>query len=204
MTKLENQRPARRLRLALRGRAGQVLYCALIALALTAIAFAAESYRSGRGTRAETAALPAVELAAPEATDAQEPPRAPEGAELVRAWTERPAWNGELGLWEAHPAVDYRIPGNEVACLCPGVVRAVGVSGALGGYVEVESGELLLRYASISPREGLQPGDALAAGEAVGFADASLPGECALGPHLHLEAYQDGEAVDYSALLPGD
>lgn len=193
-----------RLRSLLLGRGGQIAYYAAVALALTAIAAAAEHYRDGRGEEAQTPALPAVEFSqSPQEAEAAEP-CAPQGATCLRGYSDCPEWSNALGLWEDHRAVDYRLNDGTVECLCPGVVRTVGVSGACGGFVEVVSGELLLRYASISPREGLAPGDKLRMGEALGRADANMPGEASLGAHLHLEASIDGESADFAALTAGD
>lgn len=194
---------AARLRAALRKRGGAIAYYACVALALAAIAVAAERYRGEKKAAEEGAALPAVEFSAPEEEREEEKPAIPESWAILRGYAEAPAWNAALGLWECHPAMDLR-PDGAVACLCAGTVRGVGKSGALGGYVEVESGELRMRYASISPREGLEPGDELEIGDAIGTADASLPGEANLGPHLHLEAWLDGRPVDFAALADGD
>lgn len=192
------------MRALLRGRGGQIAYYAAVALALAAIAAAAERYRDGRGGQAEAPALPAVEFSQPQQDVEAAAPRAPEGATCLRGYSDCPEWSSALGLWEDHRATDYRLNGDAVACLCSGVVRTVGVSGTYGGFVEVESGELLLRYASVAPREGLKPGDKLRVGEALGRADASLPGEASLGAHLHLEAILNGESADFAALTAGD
>ena len=199
-----NPRPAAgRLWAAIRERQGQIAYYACVALALIAIAVAAERYRGGEDRR-QDAALPAVEFSTP-APEEEAPARPfiPEGWVILRGYSDAPVWNEALGLWESHPATDVR-PDGEALCLCAGTVRGVGESGALGGYVEVESGELILCYASIAPREGLKPGDELDVGDTIGAADASLPGEAVLGPHLHLEARLNGRAVDFETIIAGD
>lgn len=194
---------AGRIWAALRGHGGAIAYYACVALALVAIAAAAERYRGAGKEAREGAALPAVEFSTPEAEEEEAHQSVPEGWAVLRNYAETPAWNAALGLWESHPATDYR-PDGEAICLCAGTVRGMGRGGALGGYVEVESGELLIRYVSVSPREGLELGDELEAGDAIGTADASLPGEASLGPHLHLEAWLDGRPVDFAALAAGD
>lgn len=195
-----------------RARRGEIAYYSAVALALAAIAFAAEAYRGDRVHEDAAPSLPAAELAAEahrnagdESTgdaDAEEEagaPALPEGAELMRGYSSEPAWNPELGMWENHPAADYRVPGGEVGCLLSGTVRGVERGGARGGCVEVESGGRILRYASLEPRADLEPGDKLAAGEPVGRASDSMPGEAALGPHLHLEWTEGGAHVDVTA-----
>lgn len=204
MGRARMRRACRRLREALRTHGGQLAYYGGIALALAAIAFAAERYRGEREAEPQAPSLPAVEFAPPAEEAEKVELRMPADMELLRGYSEVPLWNAALGQWESHAALDYQVAGGAVESLSAGVVRAVGKSGAYGGFVEVDCGEILLRYASILPREGLEPGDELEPGEEIGTADASLPGELGLGPHLHLEAVAEGRAVDYSSLAAGD
>lgn len=186
----------RRLLRAVRSHGGEIAYYACIALALTALAFGAERFRRERAAAPEPAALPAVDFAGNAAEDAVEEdaaPALPEGAEVLRAYSDAPAWSGALGLWESHPAIDCRLPGGEVCCLLPGTVRAV----ERGSCVEVDCGDVTLRYASILPRADLAAGDALEAGELIGSASDAMPGEAALGAHLHLELIRGGEPLDF-------
>lgn len=188
-----------------KSRAGQIGYYACIALALTAIAFAAERYRGDRGIKTPAPALPAVELSVPEQAEEEEALLcAPEGAEVLRAFAGAPEWNGALVMWETHAAVDYRLEGNAVTSLSTGVVRTVGESGVYGGFVEIECGEWLLRYASIVPREEIAPGDAVKIGDPIGTANDSMPGEAGLGAHLHLELMRGEIYEDFVACTNGD
>ena len=194
----------RRFAASARAHGREIAYYGGVALALTAIAFAAEQYRGGRGEDPAAPALPVVELSVPaEAEEEEDAFHAPEGAEILRAYAAEPEWNGSLGLWETHAAVDYRLEGDEVVCLGAGVVCTVGRSGVYGGFVEVDCGDVLLRYASIAPRAGLAPGDALEAGDAIGTADASMPGEAGIGAHLHLEAVCGGAYEDFTMRAGG-
>ena len=186
----------------MRRRRGGIAYYGGVALALAAIAFAAERYRAEPEGAAVEPVLPAVELAEPAQAEEEESLYLPEDVELLRNYSRIPEWNGELRLWETHAAVDYRM--DEVASLSAGLVRTVGRSGVYGGFVEVEWGEYLLRYASIAPREGLSPGDVLKAGDPIGEADASMPGEATDGAHLHLELLLDGNCEDFAARARGD
>lgn len=189
------------------GRLGQFIYCLSIALVLIIVAFAAERYRNENSlSNLDVPVLAVGEIAPHEVAPEGETIalRAPEGGELLRGWSEKPMWDDELRSWESHRAADYRLKDDAVVSLSAGTVRGVGVSGALGGYVEVACGELLLRYCSVKPAEGLKVGDALQPGELIGSADASLPGESALGHHLHLEVLRGGEELDFISLLNGD
>ena len=177
----------------------EIAYYGGVALALTAIAFAAERYRGGQLPAPAASALPAVELttASSEAAEQEIIFHLPEGAEVLRAYAAKPQWNAALGLWESHEAVDYRLSDDTVTSLSAGTVRTVGKSGVYGGFVEVECGEYLLRYASIAPCSNLMPGDVLKIGDTIGSADTSLPAESALGAHLHLELICEDAYADF-------
>lgn len=177
---------------------GRIAYYTAVALVLTAIAFAAEAYRSGD---AGELTLPAREIAPVlrQSGPAHEILRS-ENMEVLRSYTEGLQWNRELGHWEGHAAVDYRLDGGGVVCLEAGTVQTVGESGIYGGFVELACGNRLYRYASITPDESLRAGERIRAGEAIGMADDSMPGEAYLGAHLHLEVVEDGKAADFESL----
>ena len=178
---------------------GRIAYYALVVVALCAIARAAEIYR------ADIAAEDALVLPAVDVLEVEEPAPEillPEEWKLLRGYSDEPQWRSELGMWETHPAVDYACAG--VLCLQEGIVRTVGESGVYGGFVEVESDGALMRYASIEPAEGIEPGAALEMGDLIGTADASMPGEADAGAHLHLELYLDGGAADFAEYTAAD
>ena len=178
---------------------GRIAYYALVVVALCAIARAAEIYR------ADIAAEDALVLPAVDVLEVEEPAPEillPEEWKLLRGYSDEPQWRSELGMWETHPAVDYACAG--VLCLQDGIVRTVGESGVYGGFVEVESDGALMRYASIEPAEGIEPGAALEMGDLIGTADASMPGEADAGAHLHLELYLDGGAADFAEYAAAD
>ena len=197
-------RGLRRIPPFLKKNGGRIAYYGLVVLALCAIARAAEVYRSG--SREEALVLPEAYALDVIATEQEEDSatQIPEAWKLLRGFSGEPQWRAELGMWEAHPAVDYDCGDAGVLCLRDGVVRTVGESGVYGGFVEVESDGMLMRYASIEPADGLEPGLALEAGDAIGTADASMPGEADAGAHLHLELYLDGEAVDFVQYAAAD
>ena len=181
-----------------RGHAGRAAYYGAIAIALCAVGWAAEQYRTENPSETDALILPAadVQLALPAKPEAKI--YLPEGAEALRAYAATPEWNGALGLWAAHTGVDYFLPGGAVESLSAGTVRTVGESGIYGGFVEVESGEYLLRYASIAPDAALVPGAEIAAGARIGTADNSMPAEANMGAHLHLELERAGKNVDFA------
>ena len=179
---------------------GEIAYYAGVLLVLGILAGAAEAYRGDRQAE-ETHILPAVELTLPE-----EPSEAQFSLQgdmrRIALYSGEPVWNGELGCWQTHTAVDYACPDGTVYALAGGEVLSVGESGVYGGYVEQMCGNILLRYCSIVPCEGIEPGMPLKKGEELGSASDSMPGESHLGQHLHLEASRDGELINYEMLLP--
>ena len=190
------RRCARRIRDFMKRNGGRIAYYGLVVAALCAIARAAEIYR------ADNAAEDALVLPASDAMDVLETEEpapqvlCPEDWRLLRGFSDAPQWRSELGMWETHPAVDYAC--ESVLCLQDGIVRTVGESGVYGGFVEVESGGVLMRYASIEPAEGIEPGVALELGDAIGTSDTSMPGEADAGAHLHLELYLGDEVADFA------
>lgn len=196
------RRGTRRMIDFIRKNGGRIAYYALVTVALCAIARAAEIYRADNAAE-DALVLPAVD--ALDVLEVEQPaPEVllPEDWKLLRGFTDSPQWRAELGMWEAHPAVDYAC--EIVPCLREGIVRTVGESGVYGGFVEVESDGVLMRYASITPAEGIKPGVALGVGNEIGTADASMPGEADAGAHLHLELYLDGGAADFAEYAAAD
>ena len=178
---------------------GRIAYYGAVALVLTAIAFAAETYRSGD---AGELILPAQEIAPvlQQSQPAQEIFRSADMT-VLRGYSNGLIWNRELGQWESHPAVDYRVEDGAVSCFEAGTVQTVGESGRYGGFIELQCADgRLCRYASIEPLEGIHAGEKIRAGEIIGVANDSMPGESYLGPHLHLEVIADGKTADMESL----
>ena len=177
---------------------GRIAYYGGVLTVLAALAIAADARRE----------LPANDLVLPEAdirqTVAQimEERRIGDGddLEILREYSEIPEWNAGLGQWEAHPATDYRAADGEVRSLCAGKVVDIGRSGVYGGYMEVECGEYLFRYASIQPAADVKLGEKVNIGDKIGDMENGMPGEQNLGEHLHLEVYERGKSVDFAVL----
>jgi len=175
--------------------AGQIAYYACVALVLTAVAVAAERFRNGDPVE-ERLVLPAVELTEP-ASHQELLLEKPAGMSILRQYADKPEWNDKLCHWETHAATDYRCADGNVRSLSEGIVKTVGKSGAYGGFIEVESDGFLIRYASVMPLEGLEPGDKIEKGEMLGVVDDSMPAEAHMGAHLHLELIRDGDYLDF-------
>lgn len=183
-------RAARRF---VRRHSGEIAYYGGVLLVLGAIAWTAESYRSGR-VEEQALVLPAVELEV--AAEPEPMVVVPQGMEILDGYSEAPRWNRALGCWQSHAAVDYACTDGRIVSLSEGRVRTVGESGVLGGFVEIETGEYLLRYASAEVDEDIRPGMQLQPGDEIGMANAGMPSEAHLGAHLHLEVFRGNEAVN--------
>lgn len=171
-----------------------ILYYGAMAVLLCALAYAADIYRSENAQ--ETLVLPSVELERGEDAAIKPMLSFPNGTLSIRGFHSEPAWNDALGQWEIHTARDYSLDGERVTALCDGIVADIGHDAGLGGYVEIQSGELLLRYASMRPEEALQIASTVKAGDLLGHADGSMLSEQYMQAHLHLEAEIGGEALD--------
>lgn len=185
---------------AIRKNAAQIAYYSGVALALCAFAFAAQSIRDRREKTQTIPSLPAVEME----ESAQAESEAfifPQDWTLMREYVPLPEWNAQLGCWQSHPGADVTNEDQTAVSICEGVVRSVGKNGIYGGFVEVESGEVLVRYASVAPAEDLAAGHMLSAGDAIGTMDTSMPAEAHSGAHLHLEIQSDGRCLDPLELM---
>lgn len=180
---------------AIRKNAARIAYYGGVALALCAFAFAAQSIRDRREKTQTAPALPAVEMEenAPAESAAFVLPQA---YTILRGYAASPEWNAQLGCWQSHPGADVTSADQTALSICEGVVRSVGKNGIYGGFVEVEAGEFLVRYASVAPAEDLAVGSALSVGDAIGTMDTSMPAEAHFGAHLHLEIQSDGRCLD--------
>jgi murein DD-endopeptidase MepM/ murein hydrolase activator NlpD len=103
------------------------------------------------------------------------------------------------GRQQFHAGTDIRMAyGQSVQAVAPGRVVSVGERSGYGLTVVVDHGDgLETRYAHLSAA-AVQEGDVIAAGQVV--AQSGNSGR-STGPHLHLEARQNGKAIEMAALL---
>lgn len=176
-----------------------IAYYGAVALALAAIAVAAEAYRSD-DEYAQKMVL-TDELAAEAVAEKLPAPIYPDGMRNTRTFNEIPCWNDAMQLWENHCANDYKLEGGKVVCLVDGVVADAGESSVRGGYIIAEgSDDRCYVYCSVVPAEEIVPGKEIRAGEIIAVADDSMTSEIAMGAHLHLEVYEDEKPVDFERL----
>jgi len=189
-----------KLKRMLKQHAGQIGYYACVVLVLAAVAMAAERLRSGKEP-VEALILPAVELAEPVREEADAMFELPEGMEAVAVYASQPEWSSAHRQWETHAAVDFVCEDDAVRSFSEGIVRTVGRSGVYGGFIEVETGEYMLRYCSVTPEDEIVPGKKLKKGETVGKTNDSMSGESHAGPHLHLELWENAVSRNIMELI---
>jgi murein DD-endopeptidase MepM/ murein hydrolase activator NlpD len=103
------------------------------------------------------------------------------------------------GSAENHSGLDIGAPeGATIRAVSGGVVKSAGPRGGYGNAVEVDHGGGLTSLYAHASSVLVQPGQHLAAGQAIGTVGHTGH---ATGPHLHLEVRQNGHAVDASKVL---
>ena len=119
---------------------------------------------------------------------------APISGEVATGFSEELEYNQTLREWRSHNGVDITAElGAAVTAAADGTVESVS-SDYLGTSVVVDhGGGWKIRYANISTE--LAAGGAVAAGDIVGTVAADAAEACT-EPHLHLELWLDGKAVN--------
>lgn len=106
--------------------------------------------------------------------------------------------SGVSGLWQVHDGVDLRCAtGETIVAMGDGTVLQATDKGLYGACVTIDhGGGLVAQYAGMSLHAGLQPGDPVSAGQAIGFGGNTMVDEANQEPHLHLRVTRDGQAVN--------
>lgn len=107
------------------------------------------------------------------------------------------------GLWEVHHAVDLAAEaGTPVTAIADGRVTDCAADAYTGTWIEITHADgSVSRYASLALLGAFRKGDAVRAGQTIGFVGNTHQGEKDLGPHLHLEVFVGGEAIDPLSLF---
>lgn len=184
----------------LRKHKGQIAYYGALTLALCVLAWAAQGERTENAAMQPDAIAASVEEAQPEIGSEQTPWMALNAKQILQPYSDTPLWDRYMKCWQTHAAVDYQCTNGYVQSLTNGIVLSVSESAAAGGFVEIQAGEYLLRYASIEPEETLVIGDSIEYGESIGKAGSNRISEAHLGAHVHLEVETMGKMLDYIAL----
>ena len=109
-----------------------------------------------------------------------------------------------MGDWRTHAGLDISADlGQRVLCMTEGTVADVWEDEKLGTCIRVEhGGGLESVYANLSPQPTVNKGDPMEIGAILGAVGATANAESGMAPHLHLEVFRKGEAIDPTELLP--
>ncbi len=119
---------------------------------------------------------------------------------VLTSYSDTPLYNETLRTYRAHQAVDFDgEEGQKVRALAAGTVTAIEDDALWGPCITVDHGNNIISvYRGVSAQVAVD--DVLDVGTILGTVGA-IPCEKHLGPHLHLELYQNGSPVDVATLL---
>ena len=110
-------------------------------------------------------------------------------------------YNETMGDWRTHNGIDVVSKfGGAVFSPGAGEVKLAQTDDALwGGVVEVQSGDVTLRFCGLD-EVFVKEGETLAQGDSIGVA-GEVPAEASAGAHLHIECLQGGQYIDPAQLF---
>jgi len=109
-----------------------------------------------------------------------------------------------MGDWRTHGGIDVGASlGTRVLCMTEGEIAEIWDDPLLGTCIRVEhGGELESLYANLTAQPTVAVGDHMEIGAILGAVGDTACAESGMTPHLHLEVFRDGEAIDPLELLP--
>ena len=112
-------------------------------------------------------------------------------------------WNGTLGRYSAHQAMDFFAPeGTEVLAVYDGTIKSVETSLLQGTTVTIDHGNgLITKYNSLADGDKVIVGQTVKQGDVIGHVSSSNRQEQASGAHLHFECFEDGVTIDPAKYL---
>ncbi len=121
---------------------------------------------------------------------------------ILTPFCSEPVFNETMGDYRVHTAVDFGGSDNQtVRALAQGTVTEVSEDPLWGHCLTLDhGGGITSRYCGVTT--ALETGSTVEVGDEIGSL-SGVPCESLMAPHLHLELYKDGEAVDASTLLGG-
>ncbi len=116
----------------------------------------------------------------------------------VGEYSETMVWNGTLGRFSSHMAIDFFADeGTAVVCVYDGVVKSVETTLLKGTTIVIDHGDgLTTVYNSLADGEKVIVGQTVTAGDIIGEVSSSNRQEASSGAHLHFEVMEEGEYVD--------
>ena len=113
------------------------------------------------------------------------------------------SYNQTTRDWRVHDGVDIAAEtGAEVVAAADGEVYSVYEDDTMGTTVVLlHSGGYTTRYSSLAQEVSVQPGDAVQAGQTIGYVGRTALLESAIGEHVHFSVSCSGQSVDPVAFL---
>lgn len=109
--------------------------------------------------------------------------------------------SGVTGVWRIHTGTDLAASkGEPIYAMARGEILENGQDDLQGVWFRIDHSGIVVLYAGMIAAGDFLAGDVVEAGDTLGFAGNCLLEESDLGPHLHLEAMQNGELIDPTCL----
>ncbi len=126
----------------------------------------------------------------------------PVSGRVLAVWSgDELVYNETLGDWRTHNGVDYACEsGAEVLAPVSGTVETLGAEGNWGLSAAIRDGEGRLWRLCGLDSAAVSQGDEIGAGQTLGKA-GNIPGESALGTHIHLEVLDGDKYLDPVKLI---
>ncbi len=125
----------------------------------------------------------------------------PVNGEIIQQFSgDELVFNETMGDWRTHNGVDVAAAiDTPVVAIQAGTVSKVSIDDLLGGVVEIQSGEVLIRYCGLNNEISLQKGQELRCGDVIGRV-GEMPSELSLPSHIHIEAMRGEEYFSFTDL----
>lgn len=127
----------------------------------------------------------------------------PAKANVTKAFSAgAPVYSETMRDFRVHNAVDYEGDlGQKICAAANGTVEKIYKDPMLGNVIVIKHGGYLFSYCGMAENAYVNIGDSVTAGEEIG-ALSEIPCEISEKPHLHLEIYENGSAVNAQEIIP--
>lgn len=126
------------------------------------------------------------------------------GAVLTVFSPDKLIYSKTLNDWRTHNGIDISAAvGSAVRAIADGTVKSVYVDDLMGTTVVIShNGGYQSVYSNLMAKTSVKVGDKVEVGAQIGGVGTTAASECIDPPHLHLEVYKDGVAIDPESVLP--
>lgn len=126
--------------------------------------------------------------------------------ELLRGFDSTTMVRMDSSIWAIHDAIDLKADaGTPIYAIGDGEVIAAGNDALQGAWLTIgHADNVEATYAGMALVNDYLPGDTVRKGDTIGFCGSGPLDEASIGPHLHLRATMDGQAIDPCSLWNGN